>query len=79
MGTLGNISGREAVKIFQKIGYYAARQEGSHIILVNDREGYPILVIPDHSEVAPGLLRAQIKRAHLSIREFLRIKRKGKL
>jgi len=77
MGRLANISGKDAVKIFSEIGYYLARQEGSHMILSNDRPGSPILVIPDHKELAPALLRAQIKRAGLSVDEFLELK-KGK-
>ena len=55
MGILSNISGREAVKILSKIGYQVARQEGSHMILHNPAPGYPILVIPDHKEIAPYL------------------------
>jgi len=77
MGRFGNVSGKDAVKIFSKIGYSLARQEGSHMILSNDRPGFPILVIPDHKELAPALLRAQIKRAGLSVDEFLKLK-KGK-
>jgi len=52
------------------------RQEGSHMILYNERPGLPILVIPDHKEVAPALLRTQIKRAGLSVEEFLKLKSK---
>ena len=76
MGRLSNISGRKAVKIFSKVGYYLERQEGSHTILYNERPGFPILVIPDHKEVAPALLRTQIKRAGLSVEEFLKLKSK---
>ena len=71
MATLTNISGRRALKVFRKIGYYLARQEGSHMILHHLKPGYPMLVIPDHKEVAPFLLKEQIKRAHLTIDEFL--------
>jgi len=71
MATLANISGRKVVKAFQKIGYYLARQEGSHMILHHPKPGYPMLVIPDHKEVAPFLLKEQIKRAHLTVEEFL--------
>lgn len=70
MGRLSNISGRDAVKVFQQIGYYFDHQEGSHMILYNEQADYPILVIPDHKELAPGLLAAQIKRAKLTIEEF---------
>jgi len=76
MGILGNISGKEAVKIFTKIGYYLDHQEGSHMILYNDKPGYPLLSIPNHKELAPGLLSAQIKRAKLTIEEFLKLKKK---
>lgn len=48
MGRLANISGRETVKVFAKLGYRLERQQGSHMILYTDRPGYPILVIPDH-------------------------------
>ena len=76
MGRLSNISGREAVNVFAKIGYYQERREGSHIILCNKMPGFSILSIPDHKELAPGLLRAQIKRAGLSVEEFLKLRRK---
>lgn len=76
MGILANISGREAVKIFSRIGYQFLRQEGSHMILHNPAPGFPILVIPDHKEVAPYLLKAQIKRAHLTVNDFLKLRQK---
>jgi len=78
MGVLSNISGREAVGVFKKIGYYLDHQEGSHMILYNVQPGYPPLSIPDHKELAPGLLAAQIKRAKLTIEEFNRLRKKRK-
>ena len=75
MGQLSNISGREAVKRFEKVGYRRVRQAGSHIILDHPTSGYPILSIPDHRELAPGLLRSQIKRARLTVEDFLRLKK----
>lgn len=73
MAILANISGRKSVKVFKKIGYHFVRQEGSHMILQHGKPGYPILVIPDHKELAPFLLKEQIKRAHLTLDEFLRL------
>lgn len=75
MSRLSNISGRDAVKRFETIGYRVARQAGSHMILEHSTPGYPILSIPDHKELAPGLLRAQIKRARLTVEDFLRLKK----
>jgi predicted RNA binding protein YcfA (HicA-like mRNA interferase family) len=69
MTRLANISGRKAVKIFCLFGYRIARQTGSHIILSHPEK--PPLVIPDHKEVAPALLKTQIIRAGLTVEEFM--------
>jgi predicted RNA binding protein YcfA (HicA-like mRNA interferase family) len=75
MGRLSNISGKVAVKVFMKIGYVLDRQEGSHMILYNKKRDFPILSIPNHKELAPGLLRSQIRRVGLTVDEFLDLKR----
>lgn len=72
MGILSNISGKEAVKIFGKFGYKFDHQTGSHMILYHDSR--PTLSIPNHKELAPGLLRGQIRKSGLTIDEFLKVK-----
>ena len=69
MVRLGNISGKRAVAAFQKLGYRIARQTGSHVILKH--ENRPTLTIPDHKELAPGLLRAIISQAGLDVTDFI--------
>jgi len=76
MGTLANISGKNAVKAFVHAGYALDHQEGSHMILYSNFPGRSPLSIPNHRELAPGLLRAQIKRAGLTVSEFLKLLRK---
>jgi len=64
------LGGREVVKVFRRLGWYVARQRGSHIILV--KEGHiATLSVPDHHEIARGTLRSLIARAGLTIEEFL--------
>jgi predicted RNA binding protein YcfA (HicA-like mRNA interferase family) len=70
LGLLSNISGKEAVKIFQRFGYKLDHQTGSHMILYH--ESRPTLSIPDHKELAPGLLRALIRKSGLTVEEFLK-------
>jgi len=79
MGILGNISGLEAVRVFKKVGYFVDHQEGSHMILYNYDSGYPPLTIPNHKELAPGLLLAQIKKAKLTVEEFHLLRRGKKI
>jgi predicted RNA binding protein YcfA (HicA-like mRNA interferase family) len=69
MGLLSNISGKKAVKIFGKFGYVVDHQTGSHIILWHDSK--PTLSVPNHKELAPGLLRSLIRQANISVDEFL--------
>lgn len=72
MGKLSNISGKEAVKIFQKFGYILDHQTGSHMILYHKTR--PTLSIPNHKELAPGLLRGLIRKSGLTVDEFLKAK-----
>jgi predicted RNA binding protein YcfA (HicA-like mRNA interferase family) len=70
MPRLPTLSGRDVVKVFQRLGWQVVRQSSSHIIMV--REGSPAtLSIPDHREVAKGTLRSLIRAAHLSMAEFV--------
>ncbi|RZN66251.1 MAG: type II toxin-antitoxin system HicA family toxin [Candidatus Methanolliviera hydrocarbonicum] len=72
---MSNISGRTAIKIFSKFGYMLDHQTGSHMILYH--ESRPTLSVPDHRELAPGLLRGLIRKAGLTVDEFLE-KKQGK-
>ena len=69
MGRLSNISGKEAAKIFEKFGYVLDHQTGSHMILWC--ESKPTLSVPNHRELAPGLLRSLIRQAGITVDEFL--------
>jgi len=70
VGRLGNISGKDAVKAFEKAGWSSRGQVGSHRILtkVGVRSN---LTVPMHPELAQGTLRALIKVAGLTVDEFL--------
>ena len=70
MGRLANISGKEAVKAFQKAGWEVIGQVGSHVVL--SKAGVRVnLSIPQHKELSVGTLRALIRNAGLSVDEFL--------
>jgi predicted RNA binding protein YcfA (HicA-like mRNA interferase family) len=67
---LPEVSGRQAVAAFERAGFTISRQRGSHIIMT--RPGHPAtLSIPDHRRLKPGTLRALIRKAGLSVEEFL--------
>ncbi len=70
MGKLANISGKDAVKAFQKSGWEIRGQVGSHLVMTKAgiRQN---LTVPQHTELAPGTLRGLIRTAGLSVDEFL--------
>ncbi|MBD3322481.1 MAG: addiction module toxin, HicA family [Chitinivibrionales bacterium] len=71
MGKLGNISGKDAVKAFQKAGWSKIGQVGSHVVLV--KQGMRAnLSIPQHKELATGTLRSLIRAAEINVDDFLR-------
>ena len=70
MPRLPIISGWAAVRAFDRAGWKVSRREGSHIILV--KVGVPVtLSIPEHREVKRGTLRSLIRKAGLSVDEFI--------
>lgn len=72
MGKLGNISGKETVKVFQKPGWRAIGQVGSHIVMV--KAGVRVnLSVPQHKELSIGTLRALIRSSGLTVDEFLKL------
>lgn len=64
------VSGQEAVRAFEKAGWMAARQRGSHVVLTKPGSIFT-LSIPLHDELGPGLLRDQIRKAGLTVEEFV--------
>ena len=70
MPKLPRISAQKAIKTLTKIGWELSRQKGSHIIMIKKGSIYT-LSIPNKSVVAPGLLRDLIKKAGLTVEEFI--------
>ena len=64
------LSGREVVKVFQRLGYVQTGQRGSHIKIKNDATE-TTLIIPDHREVDRWTLKGILKDANISIEKFI--------
>jgi predicted RNA binding protein YcfA (HicA-like mRNA interferase family) len=70
MVRLANISGKDAARAFERAGWTAAGQVGSHLVLV--KSGIRVnLSIPQHKELSIGTLRSLIRHAGLTVDEFL--------
>lgn len=72
MNKLPIISGKEAVKVLSKAGFYIKRRKGSHIIMRRDHP-FAQVVVPNHDTLDRGTLRAIIREAGLSVEEFIKL------
>ena len=71
MARLPILSGREIIKVLQKIGYREIRQSGSHIRLAcPDKKS---VTVPDYKTISRNLLRKILRDAEISVEEFLKL------
>jgi len=72
MPKLKRISGEEAIRRLEKLGFQRARQRGSHVVLKKQTADEEIgCVVPLHKELAIGTLRGILKQAKLTVEEFM--------
>ena len=70
MPKLPRISGAEAVRALQRLGFEVARQRGSHIVM---RRGSSGCVVPNHREIKTGTLAGVLRQAGVSAEEFIAV------
>jgi len=66
------ISGKDAVKAFEKAGWTFVRQRGSHAMLTKPGSKNT-LSVPQHSELARGTLKALLDAAGLIADDFQKL------
>ena len=68
MPKLPRISGVEALKALQRLGFEKVRQSGSHVVA---RRGSKGCVVPMHPELKTGTLAGLLRQAEVSVDEFM--------
>ena len=64
---LRRVSGVEAIRALERLGFKQVRQKGSHVVMRKDRQG---CVVPLHAELAIGTLRGILRQAGVTVEEF---------
>lgn len=67
------ISGKNLIKILNKIGYYEIRQRSSHIRLTC--LGRKSITVPNYKTIDRTLLRKILRDAELNAKEFINLYR----
>ena len=74
MPELRRVSGEQAVKALERLGFVRVRQRGSHVIMKKATfEGSIGCVVPAHRVIAIGTLRSVLRQARVSPEEFLAV------
>jgi len=63
-----DVSGQDVIKALKKLGYYPARQKGSHVILIGPTG--KMITVPLHKHLKTGLVRAIIREIGISVKLF---------
>ena len=72
MPRLPRISGNEAVRALERLGFIQSRQTGSHVVLKKPTlEGEIVCVVPLHRELKVGTLSGVLKQAKVTPEEFI--------
>jgi predicted RNA binding protein YcfA (HicA-like mRNA interferase family) len=72
MPRLRRVSGRQAIRALEKLGFEQVRQRGSHVILKKQTpDGAVGCVVPLHRELAIGTLRGILKQAKVTVDMFV--------
>ena len=68
MPRLPRVSGAEAVRRLERLGFAVVRQRGSHIVM---RRGSIGCVVPAHRELKVGTLAGVLRQAGVAPEEFI--------
>ena len=68
MPKLPHVSGQEAVRALERLGFSQVRQKGSHVVM---RKGSSGTVIPLHRELKIGTLSGILRQASVSPDDFI--------
>jgi predicted RNA binding protein YcfA (HicA-like mRNA interferase family) len=72
MRRLRKVTGQEAIRALQRLGFEKVRQRGSHVILKKETsEGAVGCVVPLHRELKIGTLHGILRQAKVTPEEFM--------
>ena len=68
MPKLPRVSGAEAQRALERLGFVKLRQSGSHVVMRRESKG---CVVPMHNELKVGTLAGVLRQADVTADEFI--------
>jgi predicted RNA binding protein YcfA (HicA-like mRNA interferase family) len=73
MPELRPVSGDQAIRALERLGFVQVRQRGSHVVLKRQMaDGDVGCAVPRHRQLALGTLRGILRQAGVTADEFMR-------
>lgn len=74
MSKLPTVTGKQAIRVFEMVGFSVVRVHGSHHLMKKDAIPH-LLSVPVHgnSNLKPGTLRGTIRAAGMTVEEFVKL------
>jgi predicted RNA binding protein YcfA (HicA-like mRNA interferase family) len=73
MPKLCRVSGQEAIRALERLGFVQVRQRSSHVVLKKQMpEGAVGCVVPLHRELAIGTLKGILRQARITTEGFMK-------
>jgi predicted RNA binding protein YcfA (HicA-like mRNA interferase family) len=69
MPKLPHVSGLQAQRALERLGYQKLRQSGSHVVMKRGSKG---CVVPMHGELKIGTLAGVLRQAEISPEDFIK-------
>ena len=71
MAVLPILSGKELIKVLEKLGYRVVRQRGSHVRLKCASKRF--VTVPNHNVIGKALLRKILRDIEINTEDFLKL------
>jgi len=69
---LKRVSGEQAIRALERLGFVQVRQRGSHVVLRKDLPDESVgCVVPLHRELAIGTLHNALRQAKVTVEDFM--------
>lgn len=72
MPKISSVRWQDLVRVFEQDGFERSRQSGSHLVLVKEGVGAPV-VIPKHRSVKVPIIRSNMRTAGMSRERYFRL------
>ncbi len=66
------LKARDVIRVLHRLGFYEARQRGSHVIFTHPNGRNTVVPVHSGEDIGRGLLHAILREGNIAMEDFLR-------